>query len=182
MHYYYWRCYGWNTPCLVRCSEQEYRENADSFQIYYWHESWKHSGYYYWDKEADSHGNWEWKPNAKMVRPAPTYCLDTYYYGYFRSSKIDAAGEFTVRVQDLQECHLPSLVHVQETLDPRLPLRVRDQDSLQAFRSLALVAQSRQASNEEAYELLLKKIQKTGHTTKAAEEPADEEQVVRRSS
>lgn len=134
MHYYYWRCYGYNSPCLIRCSEDEYCQHKDTF-TFSWHESWSHSGYYYWDKEADSHGKFVWKEKT-IVRPDCTYSWDTYWYGYFRSSKIDASGGFAVRVHDLQESHLPILAHAQ--------------DPAQAIQSLALVANSRRQASKKA--------------------------------
>ena len=84
MKYYYWLQYGFHVYRLFPCSKQEYDKNRSVFKVY----PNPHDGrrtypsYYFGDKLITRNATY----------PRLTYCSDTYFYGYFKSSKIDDDG------------------------------------------------------------------------------------------
>merc|ERR1712217_629800 len=99
MQYYYWRQYGNNAICLFKTTKKDYDTNHKN---YGWNGKVRtYDNAKYWYNESNTY-------KTKTFRhPYLTYCLDTYWYGYFQTTKIDSSGQWNGMVDDLPESLAP---------------------------------------------------------------------------
>lgn len=77
---FYWRAYGNNYPLLVPCSSSEVDRNRGSYPTGVGAHAYSYRGLYIYDRHGNS------KFLYVDLRVPLTYCADTYYYSYGRST------------------------------------------------------------------------------------------------
>lgn len=98
--YYYWMIRKMHYPLLVKSTQADYDKYASKYPIIdaAYAGDGRVKGYYF--RSLDSTASDVWVPKD-MNSPRCTWSLDTYWYGYFKSSKVKRDGTFEGQPQDI---------------------------------------------------------------------------------